>query len=146
MLGQCTDALKNKVEATVECETVEDSNDVTEPLKRIKNIVYKFEGTKHLQGSLCHAYLAFCNMWHQENKSNTVFYERFMNAVKAVENHGREFGTNAASTADDDKCQASSTADKKLLVNMTASHTHTKGTSSWHVLSSRKWIQRDSVE
>ena len=43
-LGQFMDALKNKIEATVGHETVEDSDDVTESLKRIKNITCKFEG------------------------------------------------------------------------------------------------------
>ena len=86
MLGQCADALKNKMEATVGCEAVEDSDDVTELLKRIENIACKFEGTKCSQGSLHHAHLAFCFVKQQENESNTVFCERFVNVAEAVKN------------------------------------------------------------
>jgi len=122
MLGQCGDALKNKIEATVGREAVEDSNDVAELLKRIKNIACKFEGTKCSQGSLCHACLAFCFVKQQENESNTVFYEMFINVVEVIKNCGGKFGTNAASTADNEMCQASSLSDKKLLTNIAASH------------------------
>ena len=47
-----------------------------------------------------------------------------MTTAEAVKNHGGEFGTDAASTADNDMCQALDVADKKLLVNIVA-HTHT---------------------
>ena len=46
-----------------------------------------------------------------------------MNVVEAFKNCGGEFGTDAASAADNDAHQASDTADEKLLVNITASHT-----------------------
>ena len=65
MLGQCTDALKNKLEATDGYETTEDADDVTESLKCIKNIAHEFEGDKHPQGSLCNAHLAFYLMKQQ---------------------------------------------------------------------------------
>ena len=41
-LGQCTDALKNKLEATDGYELIEDSGDVVELLKHVKNIACKF--------------------------------------------------------------------------------------------------------
>ena len=62
-LGQCADALKNKLEATNDYKAlVEDAHDVIESLKHVKNIVHKFEGDKCLQGSLHHACKAFYEM------------------------------------------------------------------------------------
>ena len=103
---------------------LEDTDNVSELLKCVKNIVCKFESAKHLQGSLCNACLAFCLMKQQENESNTAFHERFVNVVEAIKNCGGKFGTDAASTADNETCQALSAENKKLLVHMTASHTH----------------------
>ena len=104
MLGQCTDALKNKLEATDGYESIEDSDDVAEPLKCIKNIACKFEGSECLQGSLHDACLAFYLMKQQENESNTAFYERFMNAAEAIKNCGGKFGANAAIESNRDAC------------------------------------------
>ena len=74
--------------------------------------MHKFKGNKCLQGSLRNAHLAFYLMKQQENESNAVFHEKFMNAVEAIESYGGEFGNDKASLGDDNACRALDDDDK----------------------------------
>lgn len=124
VLGQCIDASKNKFEAIDECRSkVEETHDVIELLKMIKNAACEFEGKEHLQAQLCHACKTFFKIKQNDNENATAFCHRFAKAAEATENCGDKFGDDDTNPGNDEMHQALDVDEKLKLENIAASMT-----------------------
>lgn len=86
--GQCTLALKNKVEAQANYEDIEKDYNVVDLLKSIQAVVFEPD-VQYDHKYTCMALKRLLNVRQQENESLTKYYKRFNGLVEVAEmNYG----------------------------------------------------------
>ena len=84
-MGQCTTAVKNKVEANTAYADIEANYDVIELLRIIKEIAFRSGDKKYNHRSAFYALKAVINIRQEENENPTAYYKRFINAMDVYE-------------------------------------------------------------
>jgi hypothetical protein len=90
--GQCTDIMKQKLEASDDFEDIALEQNGLELLKAIKNIVFQFQSQKYLPHALHESKRRFYQC-HQSKYTTTAQYlEQFQNLVDVIEHSGGSIG------------------------------------------------------
>ena len=91
--GQCTQMMKNELQATSDCENMRDNEDPISLIKNIKGVTHNFRDQKCGTGSMWHAYKQLHQCIQKEDEDIKTHYDRFKNNVEVIENNGGELGT-----------------------------------------------------
>ena len=84
-MGQCTTAVKNKVESNNAYGNIEIDYNVAELLRIIKEIAFKSGDKKYEYQSAFFALKNLLNIRQNDNESPTTYYKRFMNTSGVAE-------------------------------------------------------------
>ena len=84
VLGQCTKAMRTKLQADDDWEEISRDQSPIRLLKLIKNINYHFESTKHKAHALLEAYRRFYSQWQHRNMDLDDYFEQFNNHVEVI--------------------------------------------------------------
>jgi hypothetical protein len=90
--GQCTEALRSKLRAKTEFETIAQHFDCVELLKLIKDTVFKFSSQKYKPHALHEAIRRFYTLIQDKNSSCEDHVRKFKNQVEVVEHCGGDIG------------------------------------------------------
>ncbi len=90
--GQCSDVMRDKIEAKQEWKAVKAEFDVIMLLELIRGINFKFDDQKYAFGSVYHANKRFYNYRQSGEDTNNEHYEKMKNLVKVVESYGGKLG------------------------------------------------------
>ena len=92
ILGQCTQAMVDRLEASEEYEDVNNSNDPVELLKLIRSCIYQKHVTKKPVHAFIDAEYALLTLRQESNQSLSSYYEKFKEVVQVYQNLGGEAG------------------------------------------------------
>ena len=101
--GQCTDYMRQKLEAKENYETFNDAQDPFGLLKEIKSITFKFEEHRYIYHSLYESYRMFYAFRQTQEMGNTEYLEQFKNLVDVLEQHGGSLGHDVTLLDQDDE-------------------------------------------
>ena len=87
--GQCTESMKNKLEALSTFAYFNGSYDVLTLVKEIRDITYKFEDQRYLPAALHQAKCKFYT-FRQGSLSNADYFEKYKNLYEIVTSSGGE--------------------------------------------------------
>ena len=90
--GQCTQMMKNELQATANYQVMSDNEDPIMLLKNIKGVTHNFRDQKYNIGSMWHAYKQLYQCIQKEEEDVKTFFERYKNHVEVIENNGGELG------------------------------------------------------
>lgn len=93
--GQCTDIMRQKLDALPDHEAVALANDGLELLKSIKVIVFQFQSQKYLPHALHEAKRRFYMCYQHKFMTTTAYLELFQNIVDVIEQSGGTIGTDS---------------------------------------------------
>ena len=88
--GQCTDAMKAKLKAIPNYDTMDDNLDAVELLKGIKGLSYRFESSQYEFQSMADSTARLYRFFQARTMTNTEYYERFNNLLAVIEHYGGE--------------------------------------------------------
>ena len=90
--GQCTQMMKNELEATTDCASMSVKEDPMALIKNIKGVTHNFRDQQCATGSLWHAHkqLFFCIQ--HEDKDTKDHFDHFKNNAEVMENDGSKLG------------------------------------------------------
>eukprot|EP00978_Attheya_sp_CCMP212_P038666 scaffold193831_cov29-Attheya_sp.AAC.2 len=90
--GQCTDAIRTRIEALDNYQTMESDADGIELLRMIKDLVFNFQSQKYLPLALDESKARF--YYYKQGKYSTpqVYLEQFQNMVDVIEHSGGTIG------------------------------------------------------
>ena len=87
--GQCSLAMKTKIESNKEYKTIEEQDDVIKLMKLIKSLSHANIDVKYEYWSLSNAMAKLYNVKQESNESLMVYYKKFINMVEIAEvQHG----------------------------------------------------------
>ena len=87
--GQCSLAMKTKIESNKEYKTIEEQNDVIKLIKLIKSLSHANIDVKYEYWSLSNAMVKLHHVKQELNESLMVYYKKFINLVEIAEvQHG----------------------------------------------------------
>lgn len=86
--GQCTDALRAKLQARSNHKTIATSGDSIELLKNIKDTAFNIQSERYNQHTIFEAKRRLDNLYQDRNMTCEVYLERFMNQVSVIEHCG----------------------------------------------------------
>jgi hypothetical protein len=90
--GQCTDIMRQKVEATVGYNEISEQANSIELLKIIKTIAFNFQSQKHLPHALHEAKRRCYSLIQTRNMTTQAYLELFQNTVDVIEHTGGSIG------------------------------------------------------
>ena len=88
VLGQCTDIMRQKIEADPDFDDFSKERDGLSLLAAIKKICYNFQSQKYSPQSIHEAMRKFYTTHQGQCTTNQEYYEKFKNAVKVVDHVG----------------------------------------------------------
>ena len=91
--GQCTQMMKNELQATDNYNTMSENEDPIALIKNIKGVTHNFRDQKYNIGSMWHAYKQLFQCIQKEDEDIKTFFERYKNHMEVIENNGGELGT-----------------------------------------------------
>ena len=89
---QCTDIMRQKVEATVGYNEISEQANSIELLKIIKTIAFNFQSQKNLPHALHEAKRRFYTLIQTRNMTTQAYLELFQNTVDVIEHTGGSIG------------------------------------------------------
>jgi hypothetical protein len=90
--GQCTDIMREKLEALPNFANIKSEFDVLALLKEMKTINFKFEDQKYPYGSVYFAMKRFCTYRQTDQDTNNQHYDKFNNIVNVLDSYGIMLG------------------------------------------------------
>jgi hypothetical protein len=90
--GQCTDLMRQKIEATKSFTSISQDGDATELLKIIKDIAYNFQAQKYTPQVLHEAKKKFYNCYQACHQTTQVYLENFQKHIKVINHIGGSNG------------------------------------------------------
>ena len=90
--GQCSDIMRQKVEASPKFRDISESANSIELLKAIKKIAFNYQSQKHLPHSVHEAKKQFYNFYQTRHMSTPAYLETFQNLVDVIEHTGGIIG------------------------------------------------------
>jgi hypothetical protein len=90
--GQCTDVMRQKVEATKDFKTLSSTADGLGLLRSIKDLVYNFQSQKYLPQALHESTLRFYFCRQGKHMTTQAYLEMFQNTVDVIEHSGGMIG------------------------------------------------------
>jgi hypothetical protein len=90
--GQCTDVMRQKVEALSVYKTLTTNGDGLMLLKAIKGLVYNFQSQKYLSHALHESKRRFYLCSQGRNTTASIYLEQFQNTVNVIEHSGGSIG------------------------------------------------------
>ncbi len=90
--GQCSEIMKNELEARKDYAIMTSDQDPILLLKILKSITYNFCNQKYLPASMWQTTKALYNTMQGEDEDLKSFYDRFRNQVTVIENYGGSIG------------------------------------------------------
>jgi Reverse transcriptase (RNA-dependent DNA polymerase) len=124
--GQCTDVMREKLEALDQWETIKKDYDALALLKQIKTINFKFEDQKYVYGSVYYANKRFYNYKQAAEDSANEHYEKFNNLISVVDAYGGTIGHEKILLIEDEAYVTLSDADQKDPDNIKAANKRNK--------------------
>ena len=118
--GQCSDVMREKLEALSTFKKIHEDYDVLSLLKEIKTINFKFEDQKYAFGSIYFANKRFYNYKQGAEDTNNEHYEKLNNLVTVLESYGVNFGKEQILMDSDEIYSALSDNDKQNDDNINA--------------------------
>ncbi len=97
IFGQCTEAMRAKLESIANHQLIAVASDGIQLLKNIKTVIYNFQSQKYAPLALHESKKRFHGLSQDKHMMVTIYLERFQNSVEVIE-HCR--GTILASTRD----------------------------------------------
>ena len=85
ILSQCDKAMRNRVEATADFESHEQTNDVAGLLRSIKDIAFDSNEKKYPSMQAAVAWRNLAKAWQQDNEDLNDYYKRFMSLTELVD-------------------------------------------------------------
>mmetsp|Transcript_1857 Transcript_1857/g.2163 ORF Transcript_1857/g.2163 Transcript_1857/m.2163 type:complete len:316 (+) Transcript_1857:405-1352(+) len=92
ILGQCSRAVRDRIEASSTWQGINDESDVIGLLKLIRQSIFTGATTRKKGQSLANAELAFYRFRQGDRMSNSEFLEKFKGLVEVVEHFGGAVG------------------------------------------------------
>lgn len=124
--GQCSDVMREKIEALEAYETIKTEYDVLALLKEIKVINFKFEDQKYAYGAVYYANKRFYNYKQGAEDTNNEHYDKFNNLVSVVESYGGLLGQEKILLLEDTEYEELSETEQKLSKNIKAAKERNK--------------------
>ena len=91
--GQCSDMMRQKVEASEGFLEVSRNGDVIELLTMIKDVAYNFQTQKYLPQALHEAKKRFFNCYQPRHQTTQAYLETFQNHLDVIKHIGGLIGT-----------------------------------------------------
>ena len=88
VLGQCTDIMRQKIEADPDFDDYSKERDGLSLLVTIKKICFNFQSQKYSPQSIHEAMRKFYSTYQGQRTTNQEYYEKFKNAVEVVDHVG----------------------------------------------------------
>jgi len=92
--GQCTGALRAKVEAQPGLSDSAEASDVIALLKSIKTVMFSFQAQKYAPQALCEAKRRFYSMRQGKDRTCQQYLETYQDCIDVITFCGGEIGTN----------------------------------------------------
>ena len=92
VLGQCTQAMKDRLNALPGFEQIERKSDAISLLREIKTISFDYESEKYPQLALIESLKRFYSMTQHPNMTNQQYLEKFKNCIDVLEHCGGQVG------------------------------------------------------
>ena len=92
IIGQCTEAMKDRLQALPTFENIEQMSDAISLLREIKTISFDFQAQKYTHLALCESMKRFYLMNQHPNMTNQAYLERFKNNLDVIEYCGGKVG------------------------------------------------------
>jgi hypothetical protein len=90
--GQCTEHMKDKLEAMPNFEKMDVDQDSVALLKAIKGMTYKFADQKYLPFALADAVVRLDRMFQSKDMTDSEYLEKFKSMVAVIEHYGGTVG------------------------------------------------------
>jgi hypothetical protein len=90
--GQCTDIIRQKIQASDNYETMSTEGDRLDLLKAIKGLVFNFESQKYLPHALHESKHHFYLCQQKQHAATQAYLEQFQNIVDVIEHSGGSVG------------------------------------------------------
>ena len=124
--GQCSDVMREKLEALENFDDIKSEFDVLALLVEIKTINFKFEDQKYPFGAVYYANKRFYNYKQGTDETNNEHYEKFNNLVSVVDSYGGLLGHESILISDDEEFSNLSQNDQKQKANIDAANARNK--------------------
>lgn len=92
IFGQCTEAMRAKLESISSHQTIAAASDGIELMKNIKTVMYNFQSQKYAPLALHESKKRFYALTQDKHTTVTVYLERFQNSVEVIEHCGGTIG------------------------------------------------------
>jgi hypothetical protein len=83
--GQCDQTMRNRLESTAEYKKAEDTNDVVQLLRVIKDVAFDADDKKYPPLQAMVAWNNLVRAWQQDGEDLTQYYNRYTSLVELVE-------------------------------------------------------------
>ena len=93
IIGQCTNAMKAKLQGLHEWEAIDCNQDTIKLIKKIKTLSFNFQEQKYLPCALINAQRAFYFGQQLPKDTNDDYYKAYKSHVNVLEQYGDGFGT-----------------------------------------------------
>jgi hypothetical protein len=93
ILGQCTEAMRAKLESKASYMGIATSSDGIELLKEIKSVMYNFQSQKYGPMALHESKKRLYLLAQDKHTTAQVYLERFRNSIEVIEHCGGSIGT-----------------------------------------------------
>ena len=103
--GQCTQSMKNELQAVADCDQMKRHENPMQPIKNIKGVTHDFRAQRHTTGSVWCAHKQLHNCIQKDDEDIKKCHDRFKNQVEVIENCGGELGTKAKLFEQDEMCK-----------------------------------------
>ena len=85
ILGQCTPAVKVKLEHRADWEDIKTNHDPIALIKAVKQVTHNLSDKKYPVASICHAFKSLFTIRQAESESLNSYYQRFQNTMEIAE-------------------------------------------------------------
>ena len=90
--GQCSDQMRQRLEASENFQNIASQGDAIELLKTIKNITYNYQSQKYTPQAIHDAKRRFYQCYQPSNMTVQAYYERFINLIDVIDHIGGSIG------------------------------------------------------
>ena len=91
--GQCTQMMKNELEACTDFQNMRDNEDPIALIKNVKGVTHDFKDQKYSTGSMWHAHKQLHSCIQKEDEDTKDCFERFKNQMEVMK-YLKEKGAN----------------------------------------------------